>query len=77
MRIFHKLSTSILKSKASLPSIQALSSLHSGVVPFGCEGRPGGVSRVLFPSVVKEDLVRYPGCCSLRVKEDQLGCWVL
>ncbi|MQL95609.1 hypothetical protein Taro_028278 [Colocasia esculenta] len=24
------------------------------------------VSRVLFPSVVKEDLVWYPGCCSLR-----------
>ncbi|MQL96922.1 hypothetical protein Taro_029607 [Colocasia esculenta] len=22
-----------------------------GVVPFCCEGRPGGVSRVLFPSV--------------------------
>ncbi|MQL96533.1 hypothetical protein Taro_029218, partial [Colocasia esculenta] len=38
-----------------------------GVVPFGCEGRPGVVSRVLFPSVVKEDLVWYPGCCSLRV----------
>ncbi|MQM13681.1 hypothetical protein Taro_046607, partial [Colocasia esculenta] len=28
-----------------------------GVVPFGCEGRPSVVSRVLFPSVVKEDLV--------------------
>ncbi|MQL68922.1 hypothetical protein Taro_001221 [Colocasia esculenta] len=48
-----------------------------GVVPFGCEGRHGVVSRVLFPSVVKEDLVRYPGCCSLRLKEDQLGCWVM
>ncbi|MQM10774.1 hypothetical protein Taro_043673 [Colocasia esculenta] len=40
----------------------------------GCEERLGGVSKVLFPSVVKEDLVGYPGCCSLRVKEDQLGC---
>ncbi|MQL79500.1 hypothetical protein Taro_011934 [Colocasia esculenta] len=26
-----------------------------GVVPFGCEGRPGVVSTVLFPSGVKED----------------------
>ncbi|MQM16573.1 hypothetical protein Taro_049531 [Colocasia esculenta] len=26
-----------------------------GVVPFGCEGRPGVVFRVLFPSGVKED----------------------
>ncbi|MQL67903.1 hypothetical protein Taro_000151, partial [Colocasia esculenta] len=38
-----------------------------GVVSFGCEGRPGVVSRVLFPLVVKEDLVWYPGCCSLRL----------
>ncbi|MQL85652.1 hypothetical protein Taro_018175 [Colocasia esculenta] len=45
--------------------------------PFGCEGRPGGLSRVLFPSVVKEDLLGHPGWCnSLRVKEDQLS-WVL
>ncbi|MQM19163.1 hypothetical protein Taro_052163 [Colocasia esculenta] len=28
---------------------------------------------VLFPSVVKEDLVGYLECCSLRLKEDQLG----
>ncbi|MQM22369.1 hypothetical protein Taro_055420, partial [Colocasia esculenta] len=31
-----------------------------GVVPFGCEERPGVVSRVLFPSVVKEDLELQP-----------------
>ncbi|MQM20055.1 hypothetical protein Taro_053070 [Colocasia esculenta] len=60
-----------------------------GVVPFGCEGRPGVVSRVLFPSVVKEDLVGVvPFGCEGRpgvvskvlfpsgVKEDQLS-WVL
>ncbi|MQM13392.1 hypothetical protein Taro_046320 [Colocasia esculenta] len=46
-----------------------ISLTHSLVfAPFGCEGRPGVVSRVLFPSVVKEDLVGYPGCCSFREK---------
>ncbi|MQM16172.1 hypothetical protein Taro_049126 [Colocasia esculenta] len=47
--------------------------LLQGGVPFSCEGRPGVVSRVVFPSVVKEDLVGYPRWCfSLHVKEDQL-----
>ncbi|MQL98095.1 hypothetical protein Taro_030794 [Colocasia esculenta] len=36
-----------------------------------------GSQGVVFPSVVKEDLVRDPGCCSsLLLKEDQLS-WVL
>ncbi|MQL72724.1 hypothetical protein Taro_005068 [Colocasia esculenta] len=58
-----------------LISILSLKALN---IPFCVEGRPGRASRVLlFPSVLKEDLMGYPGWCnSLQVKEDQLS-WVL
>ncbi|MQL70070.1 hypothetical protein Taro_002365 [Colocasia esculenta] len=49
------------QERLALPVIRQFASLLKtwcgiqGVVPFGCEGRPGVVSRVLFPLGVKED----------------------
>ncbi|MQL77694.1 hypothetical protein Taro_010100 [Colocasia esculenta] len=63
-----------LAGKLVISAMKAMSMMISSIlVLILFEGRPGVVSRVVFPSVVMEDLVGYPGWYfSLHVKEDQL-----
>ncbi|MQL74776.1 hypothetical protein Taro_007142 [Colocasia esculenta] len=62
-----KSSDRILRAKNFIPSHGlVLIAYLCGVIPFDCEGRPGGLSRVLFSSVVKEELVGHPGVIKLK-----------
>ncbi|MQL80051.1 hypothetical protein Taro_012501 [Colocasia esculenta] len=59
--LVYKKAQVFVRTGDSLFSLVSGGPFGPGCVPFWCEGRPGGIQGVVFPSVVKEDLVGIQG----------------